>query len=66
LKWLIFSPIDNLAVATTIALTRQEDFETVRFDSLEQRYSQTPIPSTALLFASGLLGLTGFRKKFKK
>jgi hypothetical protein len=54
----------NLPDANNVALAATSDFSNLSFVDCPPQ--PVPIPPTALLLGSGLLGLVGFRRKFKK
>jgi hypothetical protein len=56
----------NLSSVTFSGLTDAGGHGGFALDNIDVNTSPVPIPATLLLFGSGLLGLTWFRKKLKK
>lgn len=73
-----FTPVDMLYVATIAQIEFEDGGPVVASNNfngdgavgvdltIEQRFSQTPIPATVWLFGSGLIGLAGLRRRLKK
>lgn len=61
-----FTPQGILNVQTSIDLQGTQSNTFIQLTAFRQEFSQAPIPGAVWLLGSGLIGLVGIRRKFKK